>query len=343
MPAPDLPTALLVMPKGPGRRGARSAILRAGLRVRTAKEPYEGTALLVESPPDLVVLSLAGLGASDLGFLRTAARRAPSARVLLLVPSGRRRLAARALAIGADAALPEPFYEEEVTAVASRLVARRGAEAGSDPAPLARLAHEVAHAVNNPLQVLSLLAEEGGVPGGTARGLRSEVARVREVVGILDRFSALGPPHRRPMPLGPIVREVLAEEEAAGRVLPARREIEDGPVVPVDGAQVRGALGSLVECLAGRGESPQRVAARVRARRRAGPGAEVAVRARGVHLAPEEVEGLRRAVLWSHEVTRRAHPGLAFPDGVARAHGGALLARPSAAGTVLALALPKRA
>ena len=168
------PQVLLVAPPGPGRRSAARTLKGLGYRVRTAGEPFEGTARFVERAADLVLLSLADFGRRDTAFLHTVRRRAPSCRIVLLVPEGRREQARRALRAGADACLPDPFHAEELVSLV-RILAPPPAEvldlAGESGKAVRVLAREVAHAVNNPLQVLSLLADDAAVPGATRESL----------------------------------------------------------------------------------------------------------------------------------------------------------------------------
>src|SRR5262245_57349739 len=189
------------MPGGPARKGARSALEEAGLEVAVAAEPYAATVSFAERPADLVVLDLGSFRPRDRAFLRVVRRRSPAVRVLLLLPEGRRRLAVTALEAGADAYVLEPFHPGELAAVARGLLRDRiGGTLGSDPAALIRLSNEVAHAVNNPLQVLSLAAE-ASTPRGTPKdpALQDTVGRIKDVVGLLQAYGRLGPPQRQPL------------------------------------------------------------------------------------------------------------------------------------------------
>ena len=73
---------------------------------------------------------------------------------------------------------------------------------------------------------------------------------------------------------------------------------------------------------------------------KAGRYAEIAFKGRGVHLDEADFHRYERHVIWNHEQTRHAHPGLAPVSLVARHHAGRLLARPAPGGTILGIALP---
>jgi CheY-like chemotaxis protein len=330
-----------------------------GYRVRTAAEPFEGTARFIEAPPDLVLLSLTDFGSRDMGFLRTVRRRAPTCRVVLLVPEGRRETARRALKAGADVWIPEPFHTEELEALVQALVAPADGVLdlqGEGGRAVRVLAREVAHAVNNPLQVLRLLGEEGSLPEGTADTLVGQVDRVRHVMRILEGFAKLKRPAHLEGRLGAALRtklEVAAEE---GSIRLASPLPTDGPVSVFDTRQVSYAIDCTLEFLGAlSSERPLPLKAAVHrltprqgralgpAHRRAvkaGRYAEIAFKGRDVHLDADAFRTYERHVIWNHERTRHAHPGLAPVSLVARHHAGRLIARPAPGGTVLGIALP---
>ena len=72
---PPAATALLIARPGPSRRSAARTLRAMGYGVRTAAEPFEGTARFIEAQADLVLLSLAEFSRRDLAFLRTVRRR----------------------------------------------------------------------------------------------------------------------------------------------------------------------------------------------------------------------------------------------------------------------------
>jgi CheY-like chemotaxis protein len=333
------------MRPGPARRAAAEHLRAAGYRVRAAREPYEGTARFVQRPSDLVVLSLAGFRRRDTAFVTTAKGHAPATRMIVLVPSGRREDAQAALRAGADACLPDPCTPAELTALASALrPAPAVAAAAAEPeAPaLGRLASEVAHAINNPLQILALVGEDAEVPDRTRGALAAEIGRIREVMAILGRFGQLGEPRSGREPVGPALRQSLQAAGEAGDVEPAGPEAEDGPPLDLDRAQAGVAFDSLLQFLAARAEArPVPVRARVRALPAGRPDhVEAAVRGDGVQMAREALAAAREAVLLNRDDTRQPYPGLALAGAVARGHGGRLLARPTSGGLLLGLRLP---
>ena len=354
-------TALLVAPPGSGRRGAATTLGSLGLQVQQAAEPYEGMARFVEQPADLVVVSLAAFRARDLAFLRTVRRRAPSTRILLLVPEGRRSLAVRALAVGAHVWLPEPWHAEELVAFVHCLVQpdERGDDVSAEGARAIRaLSRELSHAVNNPLQVLTMVAENQKPTASALRGALEHVTRIRDAVRIVEGFGRLGSPALREAHLGTLVRESLEEAVDQGRIALASPLPRDGQSLPLDPLQIRLGIDALVAFLVGVGnEAPLLLKAAVhrprpRQRRRSRGGTvreasatrwvEAAFKAKGLVLTPSEIAAYRGQVLCSNEDRRDPHPGLAPAALVASNHGGALVTRSTKTGTVFGLrfALP---
>jgi CheY-like chemotaxis protein len=336
------------MPKGPGRSAVAATLRRLDLEVAVAADPYDAAAQVAERPADVLVASFEGWRRRDLRFLETARRRAPNAFVVALVPAERRALAAPATAAGADAWLPEPVDLRELSALVARArdTARRvRAEAGADPA---RLAAEIAHAVRNPLQVASLVLETAGPESrGLASDVRREIERVRRAVDLVAAYGGLSAPAARPVDLSPLLDERLSALEKEGVLVregvPASSAPAGGPVLAsADPNQVGLALDATLRFLAARaGDAPAPAQGVVRRVREEGTDlAEAAVRVRGARVAASEVEEAVGTVLWTDDRTRATHPGLAIPDAVARAHGGGLLARDTAAGTAVALRFP---
>ena len=334
------PSVLLVMRAGPARTGAADALRAVGYRVRTAREPYEGTARFVEKPSDLVVLSLRGFRKRDTAFLEAVKKRRERTRVLLLVPEGRRQAALDALHAGADAYVLEPFYPAELTQVAGALLSGREERPTEDaPRALSRLASEVAHAINNPLQILALIGEAADVDDDTRAGLGQEVARIQQVTRILARFGLLRKPQKGKEMLGYALRQSLDSAAQEGRVTLLGEPPEDGPVLSIDSSQAGVAFDTMLQFLAARTDAlPLEVAARIVVR--PGEGVEAALHAPGVRLDEETLAGVRQAVLLNRDDTRESYPGLALAEAVARIHGGRFVASASAEGTTLTLRLP---
>ncbi len=95
----------------------------AGFDVVTADSPYRavgpGTPM-GERRASLVLLGLSALDDRDLELVSILRDRWPHATLLLLFPGTLRERAARALALGADGYLPEPFYPGELASLALR-------------------------------------------------------------------------------------------------------------------------------------------------------------------------------------------------------------------------------
>ena len=355
------PKVLLVAPPGPGRRSVVKTLKGLGYAVRMAGEPFEGTARFVERSADLVLLSLADFGRRDTAFLHTVRRRAPDCRIVLLVPDGRREQARRALRAGADACLPEPFHPEELVALV-RALAAPPAEVldlgGVSGKAVRVLAREVAHAVNNPLQVLSLLGDDEALPKATQKSMVAQIGRMSDVMLILERFTKLTQPRPTEGHLRALVRDTVAVAEARDLVQVINPSEGEGPPSVFDPAQIRYAVDVCVELLAARSEEsplPLRVGVHRmtpaegrglgrshRRALRAGRFVEIAFQGRGVDLDEEAFASLERQVIWNHDETRRAHPGLGPVAVVAAHHGGRLLRREGPGGPILGLALALR-
>ncbi len=322
-PKKPLATALVVAPPGPGRDSVVAVLTALGIRVRTAGEPYEGTARFVEFPTDLVVLSLAAFRRKDTAFLRTVRRRAPTTRVLLLVPEGAREMARRALEAGADVWLPEPWHTEELTSFVRCLLPVPTDLSDLSPESMEairRLSAEVSHAVNNPLQVVRLLVEQN-LKGKDLANALEHATRIGDVARIVKGFGELKTPSLRETHLGTLVRESVEDARSRGVVAVSSPLPRDGVLMPLDPHQVRYAVDVLVAFLVAVGGEPPlslKVGVhRVGKRRppparadRPGPFVEAAFKARGLTLAGDAIDSYRAHVICSHDESRDPHPGL---------------------------------
>ena len=327
-PPPLDGSALLVAGDASLRRHVASTLGDLGLLVHVAREPYAGMAAFLAEPTELVVVSLRGFRKRDLGFLRTLREQAPDARVLLLVPASRRQVAARALDAGGDATVVEPYDPGELTAAVRALWRRSSgsteaaADAGASPG-VAQLAAEVAHAINNPLQVLSLHLESGLGGGGTRVGTEAvaALARVRDVTSWLASYGGLGHPQRARVDVAALLEATLDEENGTGRIAPVREGLGDPAPADVDAAQVRAALRAALGLLAGAsGARPAPVHARADREGRSVRLSLLAPEADRALLLHPDVDG----VVLTQDTTRVAMPGLALPRAVAEAHGGSV-------------------
>jgi len=239
---------VVVHGEGSMRAHLGELLTREGYSVESLDSTYRCMARVVDEPADLVVLGLAGLADVELQLIAALAEERKPPRILVTFPASLREFASRALAAGADAYLLEPFYAPELSRLASSLL--RPAEPAPAPAPprrspepLRRLAREVAHAVNNPLQVVRLLLEKKSVTKKELEeGLPPQLARVDEVIGRLRSFGAMQ---------SGATKEVEAEEVARAAAANAGIEIETSgrTRVRVDETMYRAGLEALFAAL----------------------------------------------------------------------------------------------
>jgi diguanylate cyclase (GGDEF)-like protein len=185
--------------------------------VRTASDPYSAILDARSGPLDLVVLTLASLGAREqeiLAGMRDAANGAP---LLVLLPQSSRASEIEARARGASSVLSVPCYFEDLVHAVETAI-RRAASPGPSPlAPLSEVAGSLAEAQGD-LPTLSermlraalerttatrgslfVLEEDGGAVYrcAAAVGVSSELvkaAHVRRGEGILGRVVERGEP-----------------------------------------------------------------------------------------------------------------------------------------------------
>ena len=163
---------------------------RQGMRVEAVPTSFDAISRFIDEPAEVVVLGLGGLETRELELVSTLAKEDPRPRILVTFPSPRRAMAVEALRLGADAYAMEPFYPDEVVALVRGL---RGDTQPERPgAALARLAAEVAHTINNPLQVLTfLMAKDKVTKKEVMDTVPPNVERIRKVVAALRDFAKL--------------------------------------------------------------------------------------------------------------------------------------------------------
>jgi DNA-binding response OmpR family regulator len=211
---------------------------RDGLDVDTVESTYACIDRFVDAPADVVVLGLADVDETELDLIPALKREERPPRVLVTFPGPRREMAVRALSKGADGYVLEPFYRDEVLGLVRGQLAR---EEGPYYA-LSHLAREVAHAVNNPLQVLALLLmKEKVTKQELLKSIPEQTARIEAVVRHLREFGAI--PAAKPE-----LQDVRPMIEAAGI------ELEPGGSAParVDPASLAAALTALREAVLAR-------------------------------------------------------------------------------------------
>ena len=243
-------SALLIMPAGATARSMSEGLAGLGCAVETSDCVFHAISMFTKSPADLVVLGLAGLTDRDLEIIRVIREIRPDVHVIVLLRASQRERAVTALSLGADGYLLEPFYLEEFLAVARRAFHRldsaspapRGFEPeGSD---LGRLAGAVAHAVNNPLQIIELLLAEGDGSEPNHREFKQETARIQTVVEELLAFA-----RRNQIRLGNVdMVRLVREAVPASRKRGSRIEhdlAEDLPLVRADARLLEAVLKTL--------------------------------------------------------------------------------------------------
>jgi DNA-binding response OmpR family regulator len=206
---------LLVFPEGPTRDAAVEALRRSGHEVRPASNAFRAVSELAGRPAECVVLDLTPLAERDLEVIPVLKELVPGVSIILAFPPTQRELAAKALGLGADAYLPEPFYMDELVSLVAR-TAVRPSPASSPLIPtddlLQKLAEDAAHEINNPLQVIQLLYD--GQTGRTAPG-RSKVQPHLGRIGGVGRLLAELGQLPRGTPLPPVDVASLLEEARA--------------------------------------------------------------------------------------------------------------------------------
>lgn len=202
---------ILVVHESGATRSLLTALLTAeGLHVETIESWYEAISRFVDEPADLVLLGLARVQEPELALITALKKEKRPPRILVTFPSPRRDLAVRALVIGADGYLLEPFYGDELVGVVrGQLMA---AEPPDDTNALAQLAQEAAHAVGNPLQVLTLLLQKERVTKKELMtGIPEHLARIEAVVRHLRAFGAVGDARPEPRDVRPLVESAAAD------------------------------------------------------------------------------------------------------------------------------------
>ena len=343
MTAPRTPSrrALLVQQDGVRRAGLAAALTAAGWQVQTVDDPYAATAAFVSAPCDLVVCSLRRFRPADAGFFAALRARRTDVRILALVPARRRETAARALAAGADAQLPEPCYPEELVAAVTALFRHVGTAAATAPdggdQGLRLLAGEVAHAINNPLQILSLIGEADGLPAARAQDVRAGVTRIRQVTRLLVAFGGLETPQPGVHDLGTLLDDALHDDELDAVV----GDLQGVPAqVRVDARQVRVALRTMAGFLQSTGARRDvRIEPAIEADNGHDPRAVLAVS--GAALDPAARQRALDSVLIVRDETREVFPGLKLAAAVATLNGGSLETESGPAGVRVGLRLPR--
>lgn len=291
---------------------------REGYSVESIDSTYRCVARAVDDPADLVVIGLAGLAEVELELIPALCQEKDAPRILVTFPQSLREMAARALAMGADTYLLEPFYVEELKRVTTTLLSPTAEPPKDAPAPkpspeaMQRLAHEVTHAINNPLQIVRLLLDKKNVTKKEIEeGLPPQLERIEQVLELLREFGAAGPGQPRRVPAGPPAQRAA---EATGVELQAG----DVPAARVDEANYTTALTALFQAV------QRRVTTSLVAQQSA-RGSEISVRLTiaADAFGPDELDALDAAVFVVGP-EREILPGLALSRMLLEETGGRL-------------------
>jgi DNA-binding response OmpR family regulator len=300
-------------------------LTREGYSVESIDSTYRCVARAVDDPADLVVIGLSGLADVELELIPALRQEENPPRILVSFPQSLREMAARALSMGADGYLLEPFYADELKRIAATLLAPAPAPeaapatpARPSPEALQRLAHEVTHAINNPLQIVRLLLDKKNVTKKEIEdGLPPQLERIDQVLELLRDFGAVGPGQPRRVPAGPPAQRAA---EATG----VKLEAGDVPAARVDEANYTTALTALFQAV------QRRVTTSLVAQQSAS-GGEITVRLTiaADAFGPEELDALAESVFVVGP-EREILPGLALSRMLLEDAGGRLEVRRSA-------------
>jgi DNA-binding response OmpR family regulator len=300
---------LLVHGSGSTRALMSHLLEQEGCVVETAENSYDCIARFVEEPADLVLVGLESLRESELDMVRTLAREDPRPRILITFPMALREFAVKALAAGADSYLLEPFYAEELVSLACAQLGEAKAPARTVDLPL--LARDVAHAVNNPLQVVSLLLGDEKTPKKKlVEQVTAEIARVRDVVQLLERYGSVKAAETGAADIVPLV-----EKAATGRVR-LKLEVAGEPRGRIDEQLFLGALHALFDAIGARYKGRKHLEATLE-------DATLTVSVPRDAFAGEDPEQLERAVFGVRD-DRTVVPGLALVHSHLDPQGGTL-------------------
>jgi len=187
---------LVVHPSGATRALLTEVLSAERLRVEAVGSSIACIARFVDEPADLVILGLGRIQESELELIKTLKAEAEPPRILVCFPSPKRDLAVRALTAGADGYLLEPFYAAEALAIVNAQLAK---PAAAPAAALGEFAHEVAHAINNPLQVIMLLlGKEKVTKKELMDHIPDNVERIHRAVEVLKTYAAMPTPMPTP-------------------------------------------------------------------------------------------------------------------------------------------------
>lgn len=357
MPLPDrrirqTTRLLLVTEEGATWQPALDRLAREGLAVERAAGVFRAAASFGREPADLAAIDLDAVGTRATECIRLFVDLHPAVRILVAFGPQNRRLAAEAVAAGAEALLPLPAYPGEVESILLRW-AGRGARDAEDRqadrdhlAALARLAKGAAHEINNPLTTLSgwlqMMELDAGRTAEEHRrfaSMREEADRIARVVEHLLAFGEDTAAERDVLDLDALVEKAVAAVSAESATPVAVQAGAPGARVAGDGRMLGRAIGLLVRDA----QAACRDGGQVRvATRRTGAGdIEIRIHDTGRRIAPAAADGFFEP----YRVGPRSEDlgGLAYSAayGIVRSHGGRLdVAVDEPEGTCFRITLP---
>ena len=172
-------------------RSMVDTLTRENIQAACVSNVFRAVSAFTREPADLVVLGLKDLSEQDLLAINVIREVRNDCFVLVVFPAALRDRAVRALSHGADAYILEPFYPGEFLDISRRALSRFFRDEDTPPPgeDLERLAGAVAHAINNPLQILELLITESEGGSHETVNFRAVAERIKHVVEELLGFS----------------------------------------------------------------------------------------------------------------------------------------------------------
>ncbi len=184
------PRALLVLPEGAMAQSILDTLTRERIEATCVSNVFQAVSAYTREPADIVILGLKDLTEQDLKAIKVFREVRADSFILVAFPAVLRDRAVRALAHGADAYILEPFYPGEFLDIIRRALSRfmHNEEHTASGDDLERMAGAVAHAINNPLQILELVIEASESDSSETEELRAPAQRIKHVVEELLAF-----------------------------------------------------------------------------------------------------------------------------------------------------------
>jgi len=333
----EIPHVLLVYPLGSERRGMVEALGELSASLETADHLFTAISRFTARPADVVVLGLAALDDRDVERAIPLFRDLrPDVHLLLAFPPRRRESAVKALGLGADAYVLEPFYLRELVDLVRRGLLRKGpaitGETTLEDQDLEKLAGAIGHAVGNPLQIIEFQLSQDVIE---AEEVRQETKRIAAVAEELLAYARQKEMQAAVLDVNRLVKETVP---LTGKLRKRfHRELAgDLPAIDGDARQIRLAFSTFAGMADARG-SEERL--RVETAESADGWVEIVFHAPDLHLTPEEERDFFRefSALLAGEVGLRA----ATAKGIILSHGGeVVLASLGGEGTTVTVRLP---